>query len=60
MSENIVKVRGRQGTKSLDITIPAKLSEEYDINAGDLFKVKVIENDGNLKLNYQLIYKNSK
>ena len=31
MTNNIVKVRGRQGTKSLDITIPSKLSEEYDI-----------------------------
>ncbi len=58
MIDNIVKVRGRQGTKSLDITIPAKLSEEFDINAGDLFKVTIINDEGVLKINYELIYKN--
>lgn len=58
MTDNIVKVRGRQGTKSLDITIPAKLSEEYNINAGDLFKVNITNENGVLKINYELIYKN--
>lgn len=58
MTDNIVKVRGRQGTKSLDITIPAKLSEEYNINAGDLFKVNTTNENGVLKINYELIYKN--
>ena len=58
MSDKIVKVRGRHGTKSLDITIPAELSKKFDINAGDLFKVKVINDDGLLTINYQLIYKN--
>ena len=33
MSEKFVKVRGRHGTKSLDLTIPAELSKEFDINA---------------------------
>ena len=42
MTDKVVKVRGRHGTKSLDITIPAELSKKFDINAGDLFKVKVI------------------
>ena len=45
MSDKIVKVRGRHGTKSLDITIPAELSKKFDINAGDLFKVKIIKDD---------------
>lgn len=57
MTEKIVKVRGRHGTKSLDITIPAELSEKFDINAGDLFKVKVIIDDDLLTINYQLVYK---
>ena len=35
MTSNIVKARGRQGTQSLDLTIPVKISKEYDINAGD-------------------------
>lgn len=57
MSDNIVKVRGRQGTKSLDITIPAKLSEEFNIAAGDLFKVDISNNNGATIITYELIYK---
>lgn len=58
MTNNIVKVRGRQGTKSLDITIPARLSEEFNIEAGDLFKVKISNDDEKLIITYELIYKN--
>lgn len=57
MTNNIVKVRGRQGTKSLDITIPAKLSEKYNIEAGDLFKVEINNEDETLIIEYELIYK---
>lgn len=58
MSESIVKVRGRHGTKSLDLTIPAKLSVKHDIKPGDLFKVEIIENKDSININYQLVYKN--
>lgn len=58
MTDNIVKVRGRQGTKSLDITIPAKLSEEFNIDAGDLFKVNVSKEKESIIITYELIYKN--
>ena len=57
MTGNIVKVRGRQGTKSLDLTIPAKLSAEHNIRPGDLFKVEIINGD-EITIKYQLIYKN--
>lgn len=57
MSEKFVKVRGRHGTKSLDLTIPAELSAKYDIKPGDLFKVE-ITNEGSITIKYQLIYKN--
>lgn len=58
MTDNFVKVRGRQGTKSLDITIPAELSKKFNIDAGDLFKVNVISNNGVVTIKYELIYKN--
>ena len=58
MTNNIVKARGRQGTKSLDLTIPVKISEEYDINAGDLFKVTVEQRKDKVEITYELIYKN--
>jgi len=58
MRNNIVKVRGRQGTKSLDITLPVNLSEKYGISEGDLFKITVEKDDKNLKIVYNLIYQN--
>ena len=58
MSEKFVKVRGRHGTKSLDLTIPAELSAEHNIKPGDLFKVEVISDEDSITITYQLIYKN--
>lgn len=58
MSEKFVKVRGRHGTKSLDLTIPAELSAKHDIKSGDLFKVEIINDDNSITIKYQLIYKN--
>lgn len=58
MSEKFVKVRGRHGTKSLDLTIPAELSKEFDINAGDLFKVNITSDNDAIIIKYELIYKN--
>ena len=57
MNEYIVKVRERHGTNSLDITIPAKISLEHDIIAGDLFKITVEDNNEALILSYESIYK---
>ena len=58
MTNHIVKVRGRQGTKSLDINIPAELNEKHDIKAGDLFKVKIKNENEDLIIEYELVYKN--
>ena len=58
MGEKFVKVRGRHGTKSLDLTIPAELSKEFDINAGDLFKVNITSDNDIITIKYELIYKN--
>lgn len=58
MSEKFVKVRGRHGTKSLDLTIPAELSKKFDINAGDLFKVNITTDNDVITIKYELIYKN--
>lgn len=40
-----VKARGRQGTESLDLTIPAELKREHDIAQGDVFLVEVDDED---------------
>lgn len=57
MVKDTVRVRGRCGTSSFDITIPAKIARKYDIKHGDIFEVNV-ENKDNLKITYTLIYKN--
>lgn len=57
MEKYTVKVRGRYGTSSFDITIPAKIARKYNIKHGDIFEVTV-ENKDNLKITYTLIYKN--
>ena len=59
MVNHVVKSRERQGTNSLDLTLPAEIKKEYSINGGDLFKVTVSENeDKELVIKYTLVYKN--
>ena len=60
MKSNIVKARSRQGTKSMDLTIPVNISKESFINEGDLFKVTIEEQNDDIKLIYKRIYKNNK
>ena len=49
-----VKARGRHGTESLDLTIPAEVKREYGISEGDVFKVDVETDDG-LSITYDRI-----
>ena len=58
MKNNIVKARERQGTSSLDLTLPADIRKEYGLSKGDVFKVEVIKEDDGFKIIYSLIYKN--
>lgn len=52
-----VKARKHYGAKSLNLTIPTKIVEEYDLNAGDIFELR-IEEEKKIKLIYSLAYKN--
>ncbi len=55
-NNNIVKARERQGTSSLDLTLPADINKKYDLKPGDVFKVEVSQ-DKEFKIIYRLIYK---
>lgn len=57
MAKYTVKARSRQGTKSMDLTIPAKLREELDIYPGDIFEIS-FERDEEDKIIYKRVYKN--
>jgi len=43
MKKISVKAREHYGSKSLDLTIPVELKEKYDIRAGDVFEIEVVE-----------------
>jgi hypothetical protein len=53
-----VKGRIHHGSKSLDLTIPAKFVEKYKINPGDIFKVIILEEKGKLVVNYERVFIN--
>jgi len=55
-----VKARKRQGTNSLDITIPTKIVLDEGISAGDVFEVNLSKDYNALSIEYKLIYKQKK
>jgi hypothetical protein len=59
MSPHVVKARSRQGTKSLDLTIPVKIATQMKIKEGDVFLIETSENkEGKLILIYTKILNN--
>ena len=59
MSIITVKARGRTGTKSLELTIPVSLVEEYNIQKGDIFSV-MVDDSSNLIIKYTRVFKQRK
>lgn len=57
MAKYTVKARSRQGTKSMDLTIPAKLSAELNISSGDIFEISIQKGD-EVKIIYKRVYEN--
>lgn len=57
MAKKTVKVRGREGTATMDISIPAAITREYDVDRGDVFSVETETDDkGRLVLQYTRVY----
>ena len=54
--ENIVKSRLHHGSNSLDLTIPSEVAKTMKINPGDVFRLVVKEEKGNLVLQYESVY----
>ncbi len=55
--ESIVKSRFHYGSNSLDLTIPSDVVKSVKINPGDVFRLIVKEEKGNLVLQYERVYK---
>lgn len=59
MSSHVVKARSRQGTKSLDLTVPVKIATEMNIKEGDVFSIETAKNkEGKLVIVYTRIFNN--
>lgn len=58
MTKLTVKARERHGSNSLDLTLPASIIKEFSLNKGDIYKVEAIEDNGNFKIVYSLIFRN--
>ena len=57
MTEFTVKARRRQGTNSLDLTIPTEIVKEQNVSPGDVFKIKMDKEGSTLTLIYTCVYK---
>lgn len=57
MAKKTVKVRGREGTATMDLSIPASISQKYDVEQGDVFTIDAeTDEDGQLVLHYTRVY----
>lgn len=57
MAKKTVKVRGREGTATKDLSIPAGISREHDVELGDVFAIDTeTDDEGRLVLKYVRVY----
>jgi hypothetical protein len=57
MAKKTVKVRGRTGTATMDISIPAAITRDHDVERGDVFTIEAdADDDGRLVLQYTRVY----
>ena len=58
MSEfQTVRARERQGSRSLDLTIPTSVVDGYKVKPGDLFAVSLEVLNGEFIIQYRRVYK---
>ncbi|WP_409200032.1 hypothetical protein [Methanobrevibacter sp. DSM 116169] len=58
MKNYTIKARERQGTKSMDLTLPVDVIKKYDLKSGDIYKIEINDENNELKITYKLVYKN--
>ena len=54
-----VKAREKQGARSLDLTIPAAVVDEFKVSSGDVFAITIDEGSEELILTYRRVYSTS-
>lgn len=57
MAKKTVKVRGREGTATMDISIPASITRNFDIEQGDVFSIETgTDEQGRLTITYTRVF----
>lgn len=59
MTEEIrttIKARGRQGTDSLDLTIPVEVRRKYNVSPGDVFEMFAAKEGNELRIKYRRVF----
>ncbi|MFB6197432.1 MAG: hypothetical protein ABEI52_04070 [Halobacteriaceae archaeon] len=57
MARKTVKARGREGTSTKDLSIPAAVTREYDVQPGDVFTIDAeTDDEGQLVLRYTRVF----
>ena len=51
-----VKARSRGGANSLDLTIPAAVRRDHDVQPGDVFALEVSSKGGKLVMTYTRVF----
>ena len=52
-----VKARVHHGADSLDLTIPAEVVRDYNVNSGDVFEISIRDGDNELEIEYKRVYR---
>lgn len=53
----ILRARKRQGSNSLELTVPARICRDFDIQHGDVFEISSVQEKGEVKLTYRRVYR---
>ena len=57
MTKKTVKARGRKGTATMDLSLPAAVTREFDVEPGDVFAIDAEPNEkGQLVITYTRVY----
>lgn len=52
-----VKAREKQGARSLDLTIPVAVVDEFKVSSGDVFVITIDPGSVDLVLTYKRVYR---
>lgn len=52
-----VRARKRQGSNSLDLTIPSRVCKNYEVKQGDIFEIDALLDKGDIRLTYRRVYR---